>query len=315
VNRSASPARERGVALIAALLVVALAVVLIAALLDTGESTRARSRNSLRGEQTWQLLHGLEGWAASALLRDAQDGAIDSPGEFWAQPMPPLPIPGGQVHGRLRELGGCFDLNRLVRRDGGSAEVDVIARQRFERLLAVLRLDPAIAAQAVDWLDDDVLPTVGGAEDPAYLRRRPGYRTANRAFAHRSELRLLDGVDAAAFDRLAPHVCVLPRPVPMNLNFASPALWMSLDDRITEAIARRLSAEGQARHPSLAAVQQQLEALVPGLVLDALEFGVESRYFVAEAEIMVDGIPYAYASLLQRSDDQVRVLQRVRGRL
>jgi type II secretory pathway component PulK len=66
------PRRERGVALIAAVLVVALATVLVAAMLDRGEAARARTRNILRAEQGWQLMRGLEGWAALALRRDAE---------------------------------------------------------------------------------------------------------------------------------------------------------------------------------------------------------------------------------------------------
>ena len=67
---------QRGVALLSAILVVAIAVVLVAALLDAGEASRARARNALRAEQTWQLLHGLEGWAALTLRRDLAD--VDS---------------------------------------------------------------------------------------------------------------------------------------------------------------------------------------------------------------------------------------------
>jgi general secretion pathway protein K len=293
---------ERGVALIAALLVVALAVVLIAALLDTGESTRARARNGLRAEQTWQLMHGLEAWAASVLISDFEmTGAIDSPGEPWSQPMPPLQIPGGQVYGRLREQGGCFNLNSLYRNEAPNDA----ARARFERLLDVLRLDRSIAAQALDWIDPDSRAIPGGV----------GYVAAKQPFRHVSELRLLAGVDAEVYRQLLPHVCALPGTAATNLNFASPAVWMSIDEAITEASARRMFADGQARYASIEAIQTELAAVRPGLVLPADAYAVGSDYFVAEADIVVDGIPYAYASLLHRRGSEVSVLQRTRGRL
>jgi general secretion pathway protein K len=293
---------ERGVALIAALLVVALAVVLIAALLDTGESTRARARNGLRAEQTWQLMHGLEAWAASVLISDFEmTGAIDSPGEPWSQPMPPLQIPGGQVYGRLREQGGCFNLNSLYRNEAPNDA----ARARFERLLDVLRLDRSIAAQALDWIDPDSRAIPGGV----------GYVAAKQPFRHVSELRLLAGVDSEVYRQLLPHVCALPGTAATNLNFASLAVWMSIDEAITEATARRMFADGQARYASVEAIRDQLDAVRPGLVLPADAYAVGSDYFVAEADIVVDGIPYAYASLLHRRGSEVSVLQRTRGRL
>lgn len=309
------PRRQRGVALIAAVLVVALAVVLVAALLDTGEAARARTRNSLRGEQTWQLVHGLEAWAAIVLMRDLDDGQIDSPGEAWAQPMPPLPIPGGRIHGRLRALGGCFNLNSLYHDEQARPTQKV----RFERLLATLGLDNAIAAQALDWIDTDPSPEARGAEDLHYLQQRPPRRAANRPYTHVSELRLLPAVDADTYQRLAPHVCALPADAPTNLNLATLPVWMSLHEDITEAIARRLARDGQARHANIADIHRELSLLKPGIGITELQLAaanaVHSDYFVAEAELVVNEIPYAYATLLKRDLQGVRVVARTRGRL
>ena len=303
--------RERGVALIMAVLVVALAVVLVSALLDRGEAARARARNALRAEQGWQLMLGLEGWAASALRRDLESGAIDSRNDVWAQPMPPLTLPEARISGRLREVGGCFNLNSL--HVAGQDVAPAVAR--FERLLRVLKLDAAISAQALDWIDLDNEPDPGGAEDVALQARRPPYRAANRAFAHVSELRLLPAVDAQAYQTLLPHVCALPPGTPMNLNTASAELWMSLSDEIGVRHAQRLSRDGKANYMSLGEdLQQEFEQL--GLTPLALDPGLalSSSYFVLDAEIVADGVPFLYSSLLQRRPEQIRVLARTRGR-
>src|SRR5690606_26068733 len=117
----------------------------------------------------------------------------------------PLDIPGGRIVGRLREQGGCFNVNDLLRGE----QPDARAQERFERLLRVLGLNPLIAAQARDYVDADIDPSAGGAEDGALLAQKPPRRAANRALAHVSELRLLPGVDAEAWTRLRPHVCAL----------------------------------------------------------------------------------------------------------
>jgi hypothetical protein len=41
--------------------------------------------------------------------------------------------------------------------------------------------------------------------------------------------------------------------------------------------------------------------------------GVGSRYFLADAGILVDGIDFRYASVLQRLPTEVRVIARLRG--
>lgn len=303
------PHRQRGVALIAAVLVVALAVVLVAALLDRGETARARSRNALRAEQGWQLMLGLEGWAAAALERDLQQGgAVDSREDAWAAPLPPIELPEARILGRLREQGGCFDINSLVI----GTQHNELAYARLERLLRVLKLDPAIAAQAADWVDADNAPRSGGAEDLALQSRRQPYRAANRAMAHVSELRLLPAVNAKAYTALRPHVCVLPAPATLNLNTASEALWMSLSDDIRTNDAKILARDGRARYLDIESVMKELDRL--GIARPPPDgLGVQSDWFVAEADIEADGIPFRYSSLLHRTPQGVRVAARVRG--
>lgn len=301
--------RERGVALIAAVLVVALAVMLVAALLDHGEAARARARNVQRAEQGWQLMLGLEAWAASALRQDLQQSGIDSREDVWGQDIPPIDLPQARILGRLRELGGCFNLNALH----PQSQDDPVAIARFERLLQVLKLDPDIAAQAVDWIDADQQQRSGGAEDPRLQLQRPPHRAANRPFEHISELRLLPAVDADVYAALLPHVCALPFDTSMNLNTISEALWRSLHDDISSADAVRLARDGRARYPSVAAVQEELDRL-GGPTLQQSGLAVSSDYFVLDAEIIADDIPLLYSSLLQRRPDGIRVLTRARGR-
>lgn len=302
---------ERGVALLTAVLVVALAAVLIAATLDRGESALARTRNLQRAEQGWELMRGMEAWAGAVLMQDLEAApGVDSREDAWAQDLPPLDLPEARIRGRLRELNGCFNLNSL-HHDGND---DGLAQARFERLLRALKLDPAIAAQVMDWIDADGSPRARGAEDSALLAARPAMRAANQPFVHVSELRLLPAMSREAHAVLAPEVCVRPADSPINLNFASPALWMSLADGITPSLAERLAREGRARYESPEAVTQELEQSgLAGVPLNG--YGVGSDWFVLEVSIMVDGIVFLYSSQLQRRGDGVHVIARSRGRL
>lgn len=309
---------QRGIALLTAVLAVALAVVLVAALLQAGALSRSRSAHAQRGEQAWQLLTGMEAWALRALQDEqaAQPG-VDSFGDAWAQPLPPIEVPGGQVGGRLHERGGCLNLNALWQSDNSHAAD--IARDRLARLLQVLRLDPNIAAAVRDWIDPDPDPSPGGAEDLQYASADPARRAANRPFAHVSELRLVRGVDADAFAALRPHVCALPDPATvLNLNTATAELWMSLDPRISEARARRLWREGQARYADLDAVRNEVarELGIPPAQLPPdllLATGVNTDWFVLEADVTLDGLPFLFSSLLHRGAPLPSVHGRVRG--
>lgn len=300
---------ERGVALLAAIVVVALATVLVAALLDQGEQSRARSRNLLRAEQTWQLALGAEFWAIDVLQRDEEARrGFDAGGDAWTRALPPVTLPGGRMFGRLRDAGACLDLNLLA--DPAQA---TLQRERLGRLLRALKLDPQLEPAIVDWVDADARAESGGAEDGRYLARRPAYRSANQPMAHVSELRLVAGVDGEAYRRLAAHVCALPEPAPMNLNFLTPPLWMSLSDQIGEQAALQLWRDGRASYQTVEALNEELGRLGLGPVPLA-GLGVASRWFAMELEIEVDGLPFQYAALIHRGARGSEVRARLRGR-
>ena len=312
MSRLAHRRTQGGVALIVAVLVLALASLILLSLLDAGELAQARTRNQLRAEQSWQLQLGLEAWAAQVLREDARlEPNVDGVQDIWAQPLPPLEIDGGRIGGRLRELGGCFNVNNLFR-DG---EPQVGELERFERLLRVLGINPLVAAQALDWIDPDQEASAGGAEDAMHAGLAPARRTANRPLAHVSELRLLPGLEAEAWQRLQPHVCALPEPTPTNLNTASTALWMSLQEGITLRQAEQLSRQGTARYRDLDEVSRELVRLGLAPLAPGVPVSVSSGWFVLEADILLDDLPFAYSSLLQRRPEGVVAVARSRGRL
>ncbi len=306
--------RQRGVALLVALLVVALATILIAALVDGGQLSFARTRNQLRAAQAEAHARGLEAYAAQVLVRDMASGATDSNDDVWAMPLPPTPVPGGQIQAGMQDLNGCFNLNNLYY-NGAPRPLWI---ERFRRLLRNLDLPAAIADASVDWIDPDNLPGDRGAEDAAYLSRTPPYLPANRPFADASELRLVAGVDARAWRELAPWVCALPTPTRLNLNTASVPVLMSLSEQMTRQLAERIHEQGHAHWPSVDAVLQDLGPV--GLDICAPSqpercgLAVSSEYFRARGIIELDGIEFVAVSLLQRHAG-VRVVRRRPGGL
>lgn len=301
-----SSANQRGVALLTALLVVALATIVTVAMARERALSVQRSSNLLRGEQTWQYALGLEAWARAILHEDlVTGGRVDSRNEAWAGRLPLIPVSGGQLSGNLEELSGRFNINTLL---GPNAQLQ---HRRFRRLLAVLGLDPRLADRVTDWIDTNQDADTAGAEDYAYTGLEPGYRTANQAFTHPSELRLILGLDQAAWQRLAPHVSALPtRNAAINVNTATVPVLMSLHETITEKMAETLALAGRAGFTS---VDEFVESpVLRDAQMQTAGLAVTSNYFLAHGVVELDSTVRHFYSLIERSP-KMRVLRRTRG--
>jgi len=298
----------RGIALIVVVLLIAVGLVIAASLIETNQLAQARARNLTREQQAWQYAGGMESWARDILDRDAKAGNVDHTGEAWAQTMPPIDVPGGRITGHLRELNGCLNVNALVR----NGLPEAVTRARFERLVDELRLNRDLVDALTDWVDPDTVPLPRGAEDNAYMARSPGYRAANQAMIDLSELRLVRGIDEDVFERLSPHLCTLPVGSPINLNTASPAVWVAVVPGLTAAQAENLGDRGRARHGELAAIENQLAGL--NLHFDNQKhLSVTSTHFLAQADIELDGAPFRYFFRIERAGEIVRVDRQSRG--
>ena len=303
--------RQRGLALVLALLVVALATLVAVELFTSSGAAVARQEGLARAEDAALLAQGMEDFALVALARDEASGdGIDTRLDAWARPLPPLPVPGGMIRGALVDLDGRFNLNSLVR----NGARDPVAMARLRRLLAALELEPALADRIADWIDADTEVAGEGAEDLQYLRADPPYRAANRPFGHVSELRRVLGVDAEVYARLVGEVAALPAESGVNINTMSVAGLMSLSDGISIELARQLWDGGNASYRSMTELVDRLTEA--GVVMEPQamqDLKVSSRYFLARADVELGVRRFRFFSLLQRQAGGGRVLQRTQA--
>lgn len=300
MNRPLVPcARQRGaVALMFAMLIVALCTLYAVSLAwDTTLDVR-RTTNLLWREQAAQVALGAEQWIGMILRQDREDGETDHLGELWAQRLPPLPVDGagmsGEIAGALTDLQGRFNINNLLNNAG---EIDEPSLEQFRRLLRALGLAPEIAGAVADWLDTDTEPLFpDGAEDGEYTSRIPPYRSANYPVSSASELAAVAGIDAESYRILRPHVTALPGRTVINVNTATPAVLMSLDENIAAADAERLLAERE--EGGFADVTAAFSSLVQPEVLNTL--GESTNYFRLESIVRIGTVRFTMYSLLQR---------------
>ncbi|GMW05841.1 MAG: hypothetical protein AMXMBFR8_06380 [Nevskiales bacterium] len=289
---------QKGIAAITAMLVVTIAAVLAVELAWQTNLDLRRTEGLIAWEQAHQFALGAEALAAKVLREDLERSTaepVDWLGEDWARPTA-FNLDQGGMTGGLVDLQGRFNLNNLVRQDGSR---DDLVYQQFQRLLAALDLDPALADAVVDWIDPDTTAEFSGAEDDAYTGLDPPYRAANFWFTSVSELRAVRGVEREVFEILAPNLAALPvgaKPTTINVNTATPAVLQSLGDNVSLSnVEQWVTDRGNEPFEDLTFFQEYIDAAMQPYL------GVTSSYFGLQGTIVIGSHQLAMYSLLERA--------------
>lgn len=315
------PGREqqRGVAMIMAVLIVALAVILATQIGWDSTLEQRRSETTLILDQGFQVGIGAEAWAATYLQEDAKDDRSRTPKadhltEKWATPIPPIPIDGGEIEGQLEDLQGRFNLNNLVDQNGVRDEVVI---EEFRQLLELLQLEQKWTDLIVDWIDKD---HEGAGEDDLYSTLNPPYRPANRPVTSTSELLALPNFGFERYQKLAPYVAALPRGLPINICTASgividAILWPYTREREFSQTDPRQFAQSRASkcYPEEQTLLGRVGDANKKIELDK-QIGQTTEYFRLTTLVTIGTTEFTLYSLLHREESgQVRPILRSFG--
>ena len=295
---------QRGVAVITAILIVAVAASTAALMLSQQSATLDQvALVASRAQADLYARAGLD-WARGVLLQDMATGATyDGLDEQWAQPIAALPVDRAIVAGAIADEQGKFNLNNLYI-GGARSDVDYKA---FQRLLASLGLSPDLADAVVDWIDPDSnLSGSGGAEDPYYLSLAKPYRTANAPMVQVEELYRVRGFDAATVQKLRPYVTALPAQarLPVNINTASSVVLAAMLPTVPpEKIAAAISMRATRPFKGTDDITKWAGTAVDGL-------DVKSSYFSIRIQVAQDDVNLATDALVARGGGQVAVVWR-----
>lgn len=283
--------KERGVALITAVLVVAIAAIIATSMMSRQNFDTRRTANIIHRDQAIAYALGAEQWAAIELGKDAQQSDFDHLNEIWAYDLPPLPIEGGYVNGKLEDLNGRFNLNSVL---------DPIQAERFARLCQALNVDPAFIPALQDWIDSDTEVRENGAEDDSYTLLNPPYRVANQYLADSSELLLVRGVSVQDYNTLSFYISALPGESGINVNTASPLLIQSLAPEVVLPDVERIVGI-RAQRP-----YQNIDDFVgdeafAGREIKEDHLSVGSQYFLLTADVLLGDAPLTLQSVLYRT--------------
>ncbi len=245
-----SAKQQKGVALIIVLLIVAIVSVLATEMGTRLQLQVKRASNIKENNQAFWYAMGAEKFAHKSIVDLIKNQKTIHLNQPWNQEFT-FPIEGGGIQAQLSDLQTCFNLNALVvidntnnpsQQQGGRGEgqgerpqgkgngnqtpAQVLQKrlQAFQSLLE--KIDAEIPSYNIeilrdslaDWLDKDGAPRALGAEDSEYESRVFPYMAANNLMVHKSELRLINGVEAEWINDVMEHICVLPNDPSFIIN-------------------------------------------------------------------------------------------------
>lgn len=317
--------RERGAALLAVLLLVAVMGALAASALERLRLSTALATNNAALDQARAFVIGVE----SLLMLRADDLIAASPERTtlaggWNGQRRTIPMPGGgTVETTIRDGGNCFNLNSVAEgRDPIALTQRTVGVDQFASLMQLLEVPEAqarqIAEAAGDWVDGNTDRTRDGAEDQDYARADQGYRVGNTLFADVSELRALAGMTPDIYARIRPWLCALPvaELSGFNVNTLSvdqaPLLSMVAPTQIPLERARRVIADRPAAgwssqsdfyaHPLLASV------LLPFDVQSQPQ--LRTRWFSLDLTVRLQGAELMETALVDARIAPARIVAR-----
>jgi general secretion pathway protein K len=264
--------RQRGVAVVLAMGVVALAAMASAAMLASQSTWSRQAELTAEHAQAQALVEAGVDWARAILNDDRRLSNVDHLGEPWAMRLPPVPLDNGELAGQIDDQQGLFNLNNLVR--GAAADPGHVAQ--FRRLLEILGLPDALAEAVRD-------------------RRLQ----LERPLIDIDELAAVPGFDAAVRARLRPFVTALPRFTALNVNTAPPEVLAAVVRDLDLDDARALTAQRSRAY--FRNLTEFLAQLPPGAVADGNDVATASQFFQANVRVTIGEAQARGSALLARA--------------
>ncbi len=315
------PARQRGMAVVSALLIVAVIAALAAGLLSRQSAfIRTTQGDQSRVQARW-LLRGEIGEAQRVLRAEAVrdpttrlDGQWNRP--FSRQASGQVAGDGGRLVSEITDEQGKFNLRNLVDPTG----IDPVEVEVFMRLCAMVGVPPpqaqSIMRRVILSLGDAEAPAAGTATDEVRARAAKAAtglglpaelpRTAQAPRPRALEdLLAVPGVDPAMLARLVPFVTVLPQRTWINSNTAGAELIAAGVPGLSLDRARALLASRDRGQWFVNRGDFVNRLQMPALNMNEVRMGISSNWFRVASVLDTARTKFVQAALLH--DDKASV--------
>ncbi|MBV4485157.1 type II secretion system minor pseudopilin GspK [Pseudomonas sp. SWRI153] len=307
-TRSLNGAKQRGMAIISALLIAAVVAVIAAGMLTRQSvSTRALEADQQRVQGRWVAQGGLE--ISRQLLWDARlRDPLTRRDQPWAQP-----LLAADFAGRLEDEQGKFNLRNLV----ANERIDESQVQAFERLCALIGvsavvtqrirqrviagyphlLNAQIGSTGTAGLDSGRATSPDAAQKPQ-PPKVPMLRTLD-------DLRSVEGVTDALIVQLTPYVTVIPATTWINGNTATAQVLAAYVPGLSLERAAALIVERDAGRWFINRGDFVNRLRMPQLEMSDVKVGITSDWFRLRGEARRDKRRVSLDALLHRSEDRL----------
>lgn len=285
--------RQRGSALLLAMLVLAAAATLITSTLWQQSALIRETENDRAYSQARWLLRGAIDWAGVILREDARTTSVDHRGEPWAVPLADTRLnendgrPAAYLAGTIDDEQAKFNLRNLLK----GADLNPVELDSLRRLLGALRIEERFADKIGERL---LAADHSRASEPAI------------GLAYVDDL-LQVGLPLEQVERLKGFVTILPEPTPLNVNTASAEVLSARIAGLELTDARRIvAARDRAYFKDMGDAMQRLREVAPGAADTGL--AVTTRYFSVDGVVSYGPARLAAHALVRREPVSLEVL-------
>ena len=303
--------RQRGVAVIIALLLTTLAITIVASLFWQQQvQVRSIENQRLQLQKQW-ILRGALDWAGLILREDAKYSSVDTLDEPWAVPLAETRldqyVDNGQsdadtadatLSGSITDAQARYNLTNLCP-DGTINPAEVAA---FAQMLANAHLDPALALATANVMAAAKKKPVADAANPD---DQSGPLPMN--LTQVEDLLAVAGFTPDMLAKIKDFVIFLPRAMPINVNTAPAEVLAARIDGLTLADATALVASrNTASFRHIADFTERL----PGnsLSVSNLEASVTTNYFLVNGKVRMNRAELDIQALIERNGTNTKLI-------
>ncbi len=307
---------QRGAALLAAMLTVALVATFAAgALWQQWKSIEVEGAERQRTQARW-LLTGALDWARVILREDARAGNAGAPSDHLAEPWA-VPLQEARLSSFLSALpdgtGASVDETKLAQQVLLSGQIsDLQGRLNVTNLLQGDQLDAATVIAFQRLFDALGLPPAQLSLLTQGLAAAQRKNEASPLMPQRVSQLTWFGLTPQTLNILSPHITLLPTRTPINVNTASIQVLYASVPGMSLSDAQRLVQQRERQHwATLDAFQKALGRSIN--LSDA--FSVSTKFFEVTGRLRMPQTVLQERSLVQREMQDLKVLWRESGSL
>lgn len=310
--RLTARARQRGVAIVTALLLTTLAVTIVASLFWQQQVQVRSIENQRMHLQTRWILRGALDWARLILQQDERDSQITAETSVWATALAETRLDDyiererndnekydATLSGRIHDAQARYNLGNLAR----ERVINQDQLKVFQRLLEGLRLNGTLAKNVAQEVARSQLlkavPPPDGTNPPASTALATDGREPLPP-QRVEDLLAVAGFNQDAVEKLRPFVIVLPPEddyTEINVNMASPELLAAMVEGFSVSEAANL-VQYRKRTPFYS--KDLFKTAINGKTVN-VKFGIKSSYFLVESHIRLGRAALDAEALIRRT--------------